>query len=145
MANEMTLSIIKPDAVSHNQIGDIYHRIEREGLRIRAARMLRLSSEQAQAFYAVHRERPFYNDLVQFMVSGPVMVQVLEGDNAIERYRNLMGATDPTKAEPGTIRADLATGIEANAVHGSDSPDTAAEEIGFFFNRMDLATTQRAD
>jgi len=130
---QRTLSIIKPDAVAKNVIGEIYTRFERAGLRIVAARMLHLSREQAEGFYAVHRERPFFNDLVEFMISGPVMVQVLEGDDAIDRNRELMGATDPRQAAPGTIRADFASSIDANAVHGSDAPETAAQEIGFFF------------
>ena len=130
---QRTLSIIKPDAVAKNVIGEIYTRFERAGLRIVAARMLHLSREQAEGFYAVHRERPFFNDLVEFMISGPVMVQVLEGEDAIDRNRELMGATDPRQAAPGTIRADFASSIDANAVHGSDAPETAAQEIGFFF------------
>ena len=130
---ERTLSIIKPDAVAKNVIGEIYTRFERAGLRIVAARMMHLSREQAEGFYAVHRERPFFNDLVEFMISGPVMVQVLEGEDAIDRNRELMGATDPRQAAPGTIRADFASSIDANAVHGSDAPETAAQEIGFFF------------
>jgi len=133
MAVERTLSIIKPDAVAKNVIGEIYSRFEKGGLRILAARMMHLSREQAGEFYAVHKERPFYNDLVDFMTSGPVMVQVLEGENAINRNRELMGATDPKKAAPGTIRADFASTVDENAVHGSDGPDTAKVEIGFFF------------
>lgn len=133
MAVERTLSIIKPDAVARNQIGEIYARFERAGLRIVAAKMLRLDRQQAEGFYAVHRERPFFCDLVTFMTSGPIMVQVLEGENAIARNRELMGATDPRKAAPGTIRADLATSVEENAVHGSDGPDTARTEIAYFF------------
>ena len=133
MAVERTLSIIKPDAVAKNVIGQIYSRFEKGGLRIVASRMLHLSPEQAGAFYAVHKERPFYNDLVAFMTSGPVMVQVLEGENAIARNRELMGATNPAKADPGTIRADFATTVDENAVHGSDGPDTARAEIDFFF------------
>lgn len=133
MAVERTLSIIKPDAVAKNVIGEIYSRFEKGGLRIVASRMLHLSPEQAGAFYAVHKERPFYNDLVAFMTSGPVMVQVLEGENAIARNRELMGATNPAKADPGTIRADFATTVDENAVHGSDGPDTARAEIDFFF------------
>jgi len=128
-----TLSIIKPDAVAKNVIGEIYTRFERAGLKIIAARMQHLSREQAEGFYAVHRERPFFNDLVKFMTSGPVMIQVLEGTDAISRNRELMGATDPRQAAPGTIRADFATSIDANAVHGSDGEDTAATEIRFFF------------
>lgn len=130
---QRTLSIIKPDAVAKNVIGEIYTRFERAGLKIVAARMLHLSREQAEGFYAVHRERPFFNDLVEFMMSGPVMIQVLEGEDAIARNRELMGATDPRQAAPGTIRADFATSIDANAVHGSDGDDTAAQEISFFF------------
>lgn len=130
---ERTLSIIKPDAVARNVIGQIYTRFEQAGLRIVAARMMHLSKEQAEGFYAVHRERPFFADLVKFMSSGPVMVQVLEGEEAIARHREIMGATDPKQAAPGTIRADFATSIDANAVHGSDGPDTAATEIAYFF------------
>src|SRR5919112_3164594 len=133
MAVERTLSIIKPDAVAKNVIGEIYARFERAGLRIVAAKMARLSRADAEGFYAVHKGRPFFNDLVEFMVSGPVMVQVLEGENAILRNRDLMGATDPKKAAPGTIRADFAQSIDANAVHGSDAPETAAVEIAYFF------------
>lgn len=133
MAVEKTLSIVKPDAVAKNAIGEIYRRFESAGLSIVAARMLQLTREQAEGFYAVHRERPFFNDLVSFMVSGPVMVQVLEGDNAIAANREIMGATNPKEAAPGTIRADFAESIDANAVHGSDAPETAAEEIAFFF------------
>jgi nucleoside-diphosphate kinase len=133
MALERTLSIIKPDAVKKNVIGQILARFEKAGLRIVAARMLHLSREQAEGFYAVHRQRPFFRDLVQFMTSGPVLVQVLEGDNAIARNRELMGATDPKKAERGTIRADFAESIDANAVHGSDSVDTARVEVAYFF------------
>ncbi len=134
MAVERTLSIVKPDAVAKNLIGKIYARFEGAGLKIVAARMLHLSREQAEQFYAVHRERPFYKDLVAFMTSGPVMVQVLEGENAIAKNREVMGATDPQKAAPGTIRADFADNVEENAVHGSDAPETAASEIGFFFD-----------
>jgi nucleoside-diphosphate kinase len=133
MAVERTLSIIKPDAVARNVIGDIYGRFEKAGLRVVAARMLHLSREQAGEFYAVHRERAFYNDLIDFMTSGPVMVQVLEGDNAIAKNRELMGATNPKEAAPGTIRADHAQTVDENAVHGSDGPDTAAVEVAFFF------------
>lgn len=133
MAAERTLSIIKPDAVAKNIIGEIYARFEKAGLRIIAARMLHLSRAQAQAFYAIHKERPFFNDLVSFMMSGPVMVQVLEGENAIMKNRELMGATDPKEADCGTIRADFADSIDANVVHGSDGPDTAEQEINFFF------------
>lgn len=133
VAIERTLSIIKPDAVAKNVIGQIYSRFESAGLRIVAARMMQLSQREAEGFYAVHRERPFFKDLVSFMVSGPVMVQVLEGENAVARNRELMGATDPKKAEKGTIRADFADSIDANAVHGSDSADNARTEIAFFF------------
>jgi len=138
MAVERTLSIIKPDAVAKNVIGEIYSRFEKSGLRIAAARMARLSRAEAEGFYAVHRERPFFKDLVEFMISGPVMIQVLEGDNAIARNRELMGATDPRKAAAGTIRADFADSIDANAVHGSDSPETAAAEIAYFFPRSSV-------
>jgi len=134
MTVERTLSIIKPDAVAKNVIGKIYDRFERGGLQIVAARMLRLSEEQAEGFYAVHKERPFFRDLVDYMQSGPVMVQVLEGPDAIRKNREIMGATDPAQAAPGTIRADFATSIEQNAVHGSDGSDTAKKEIAFFFN-----------
>ena len=133
MAVERTLSIIKPDAVAKNAIGDIYSRFERAGLRVVAAQMLSLSQVQAEGFYAVHRERPFFRDLVKFMISGPIMVQVLEGEDAIARNRELMGATDPKKAKKGTIRADFADSIDANAGHGSDGPDTARTEIAYFF------------
>ena len=133
MAVERTLSIIKPDAVAKNAIGEIYSRFEKAGLKIAAARMVWLSQRDAEGFYAVHRERPFFRDLVDFMTTGPVMVQVLEGENAIARNRDLMGATDPRKAAPGTIRADFAQSIEANAVHGSDATETAATEIAYFF------------
>jgi nucleoside-diphosphate kinase len=133
MALERTLSIIKPDAVKKNLIGKILARFEAAGLRVVAARMMHLSREQAEGFYAVHRQRPFFRDLVQFMTSGPVLIQVLEGENAIARNRELMGATDPKKAERGTIRADFAESIDANAVHGSDSPDTARMEVAYFF------------
>jgi len=133
MAVERTLSIIKPDAVAKNVIGQIYSRFEGAGLKVIAARMMHLSREQAGAFYAVHRERPFFKDLVEFMISGPVMIQVLEGEGAIAKNRDLMGATDPKKADKGTIRADFADSIDANAVHGSDAPETAAVEVAFFF------------
>jgi nucleoside-diphosphate kinase len=136
MALERTLSIIKPDAVAKNVIGQIYARFEAAGLRIIAARMAQLSKQEAEAFYAVHKARPFFKDLVEFMTSGPVMIQVLQGDNAIARNRELMGATDPKKADKGTIRADFASSIDANAVHGSDGPDTAAVEVAFFFPGM---------
>lgn len=133
MAIERTLSIIKPDAVAKNVIGEIYSRFEKAGLKIVAARMMHLSEHQAGGFYAVHKERPFYKDLVAFMTSGPVMVQVLEGESAIDRNRELMGATNPKDAAPGTIRADFAKTVDENAVHGSDGPDTARTEIDFFF------------
>ena len=133
MALERTLSIIKPDAVKKNAIGKILARFEAAGLRIVAARMMHLSREQAEGFYAVHRQRPFFRDLVQFMTSGPVLIQVLEGENAIAKNRELMGATDPKKAERGTIRADFADSIDANAVHGSDSPESARMEVAYFF------------
>ena len=133
MSVEQTLSIIKPDAVAKNVIGEIYSRFEKAGLKIIAARMQRLSREEAEGFYAVHRQRPFFNDLVEFMTSGPVMIQALEGENAITLNRQLMGATNPAEADAGTIRADFAESIEANAVHGSDGPDTAKTEIAYFF------------
>ena len=133
MAIEQTLSIIKPDAVAKNVIGQIYARFESHGLKVIAAKMVWLSAQQAGAFYAVHKDRPFYQELVDFMTSGPVMIQVLEGENAIAKNRDLMGATDPKKAAPGTIRADFASSIDANAVHGSDGMDTARVEISFFF------------
>jgi nucleoside-diphosphate kinase len=138
MAVERTLSIIKPDAVAKNVIGQIYARFESAGLKVVAARMAHLSRAEAEAFYAVHKERPFFKDLVGFMVSGPVMIQVLEGENAIQKNRDLMGATDPKKADKGTIRADFADSIDANAVHGSDGPDTARAEIAFFFAGMNV-------
>ena len=133
MAIEQTLSIIKPDAVAKNVIGEIYNRFEKAGLRIVAARMEHLSAEKAGEFYAVHKERPFYGDLVEFMTSGPVIVQVLEGENAIAKNREVMGATNPADAAPGTIRADFAQTVDENAVHGSDAPETASAEIAFFF------------
>lgn len=138
MAVERTLSIIKPDAVAKNVIGQITSRFENAGLRIVAARMMWLSRQQAEGFYSVHRERPFFGDLVAFMTSGPVVIQVLEGENAIQKNRELMGATDPRKAAKGTIRADFAQSIDANAVHGSDSPQTAATEIAYFFAADDI-------
>tara|TARA_R110002049_G_scaffold63439_13_gene168657 strand:+ start:2315 stop:2743 length:429 start_codon:yes stop_codon:yes gene_type:complete len=134
MAVEQTLSIIKPDGVQKNLIGEIYSRFEKAGLEIVAARMMHLSKEQAQGFYAVHKERPFFNDLVSYMTSGPVMVQALSGENAIAKNRDIMGATNPADAEPGTIRADFADSIEENIVHGSDAAETAANEIAFFFS-----------
>ena len=138
MAIERTLSIIKPDAVAKNVVGQILARFEGAGLKIVAARMMQLSQADAEAFYAVHKARPFFGDLVKFMISGPVMVQVLEGEGAILKNRELMGATDPKKADKGTIRADFADSIDANAVHGSDAPETAANEIAFFFPGMQV-------
>jgi nucleoside-diphosphate kinase len=138
MALERTLSIIKPDGVKANHIGEVYRRFERAGLSIIAARMLQLSQREAEGFYAVHRERPFFKDLVRYMTSGPVIVQVLEGESAISRNRDIMGATDPKKAAAGTIRADLASSIEQNVVHGSDAPETAAREIAYFFSDTEL-------
>lgn len=138
MAVERTLSIIKPDAVAKNVIGQIYARFEAAGLKIVAARMAHLSRIEAENFYAVHKERPFFKDLVEFMISGSVMIQVLEGENAIAKNRELMGATDPKKAEKGTIRADFAESIDANAVHGSDAPETAAVEIACFFPSLEI-------
>ena len=138
MAVERTLSIVKPDAVAKNVIGEIYSRFEKNGLRIVAARMLRMTREQAEGFYGEHRGKPFFDDLVAYMTSGPVMIQVLEGDDAIALNRRLMGATNPKDADPGTIRADFAESVEANAVHGSDSPASAAREIDFFFDAADL-------
>jgi nucleoside-diphosphate kinase len=144
MAVERTLSIIKPDAVKKNVIGQILARFEQAGLRIVEARMMHLSRKDAEGFYAVHRERAFFKDLVEFMISGPVMVQVLEGENAIAKNRELMGATDPRKAAKGTIRADFADSIDANAVHGSDGPDTARKEIAYFFSKGDERKPARA-
>jgi nucleoside-diphosphate kinase len=138
MAQERTLSIIKPDGVSRNLIGEVNRRLEKANLSIIAARMMHLSQREAEGFYAVHRERPFFKDLVKYMTSGPVLVQVLQGDNAIARYREIMGATDPKKAAPGTIRADFAQSIEQNVVHGSDAPETAAVEIAYFFSTTEL-------
>jgi nucleoside-diphosphate kinase len=138
MSVQRTLSIIKPDAVAKNVIGQIYDRFERAGLCILGAKMLHLTREQAEGFYAVHRERPFFNDLVAFMTTGPVMVQVLEGEDAIDRNREVMGATNPQEAAPGTIRADFAQSIDENAVHGSDGPDTAQTEIAFFFQADEI-------
>ena len=138
MALERTLSIIKPDAVAKNVIGRIYTRFEAAGLKIIAARMLQLSRADAERFYAVHKNRPFFKDLVDFMISGPVVIQVLEGDNAVQKNRDLMGATDPKKAEKGTIRADFADSIDANAAHGSDSAENAAVEIAYFFASLDI-------
>jgi nucleoside-diphosphate kinase len=144
MAIERTLSIIKPDGVAKNLIGEIYRRFESAGLRIVAARMVHLSEAQAGDFYAIHKERPFYKDLVAYMTSGPVMVQVLEGEGAIGRNRDIMGATNPADAAPGTIRADFAASIEENVVHGSDGPDTAATEVGFFFPDDQICPRTRA-
>jgi nucleoside-diphosphate kinase len=138
MALERTLSIVKPDGVARNLIGEVYRRFEQAGLRIVAARMLHMTQAQAEGFYAVHRERPFFTDLVKYMTSGPVLVQVLEGENAVAKHREVMGATDPKKAAPGTIRADLAQSIEANTAHGSDSPENAAIEIAYFFSATDI-------
>lgn len=143
MAIERTFSIIKPDAVAKNVIGEIYARFEKAGLRIVAARMLHMTREQAEGFYAVHRERPFFGELVEFMTSGPVVAQVLEGEGAIARNREVMGATDPAKAAPGTIRADFAVEVTENAVHGSDAPETAAAEIAFFFSDLDVCPRTR--
>ena len=138
MSIERTLSIIKPDAVAKNVIGEIYSRFEKAGLKVVAARMVQLSRAEAEGFYAVHRERPFFKDLVSFMISGPVMIQVLQGEGAILKNRDLMGATDPKKAASGTIRADFADSIDANAVHGSDGPETAAVEIAYFFPALNV-------
>jgi len=138
MALERTLSIIKPDAVAKNVVGEIYARFEKAGLRIVAARMRQLSRREAEGFYAVHRERPFFKPLVEFMISGPVMIQVLEGEGAVAKHRELMGATNPKEAAPGTIRADFAESIDANAVHGSDAAETAASEIAYFFAATDV-------
>jgi nucleoside-diphosphate kinase len=138
MALERTLSIVKPDGVKGNLIGEVYRRFEKAGLSIVAARMLHLSQREAEGFYAVHRERPFFKDLVRYMTGGPVMVQVLQGEGAIQRNRDIMGATDPKKAAPGTIRADLAASIEQNVVHGSDALETAANEIAYFFSATQL-------
>jgi nucleoside-diphosphate kinase len=143
MALERTLSIVKPDGVARNLIGDVYHRFEKAGLRIVAARMLQLTQRQAEGFYAVHRERPFFRDLCSYMTSGPVMVQVLEGESAVQRHRDIMGATDPRKAARGTIRADLASSIEENVVHGSDSAENAAREIAYFFAETSLCPRTR--
>ena len=143
MALERTLSIVKPDGVARNLIGDVYRRFENAGLRILAARMLHLTQSQAEGFYAIHRERPFFRDLCAYMTSGPVMVQVLEGESAVQRHRDLMGATDPKKAAPGTIRADLASTIEENVVHGSDSVENAAREIAYFFAETSVCPRTR--
>jgi nucleoside-diphosphate kinase len=143
MPIERTLSIVKPDGVGRNLIGEVYRRFEQVGLRVIAARMMQLSQAEAEGFYAVHRERPFFKDLVKFMTSGPVMVQVLEGESAIAKNREVMGATDPKKADKGTIRADLATSIDENIVHGSDAPDAAAREICFFFREIEVCPRTR--
>ena len=143
MARERTFSIVKPDAVTANKIGEVVALLEAGGLTVVAQKMVRLSQAQAEAFYAVHRERPFFKDLVKFMTEGPVVVQVLEGENAIAKNREIMGATDSRKAAPGTIRQKLGTDIERNAVHGSDAPDTATQEIAFFFSGAELAATVR--
>jgi nucleoside-diphosphate kinase len=143
MALERTLSIIKPDGVQKNLIGEVYRRFEQAGLKIIAARMLHLSTAQAEAFYAVHSERPFYRDLVNYMTTGPVIAQVLEGENAIETHRRIMGATDPKKADAGTIRKDFAASIEENVVHGSDAVETARQEISFFFAQADICPRTR--
>jgi len=143
MTLERTISIIKPDAVSKNVIGEIYSRFEKAGLRIVAAKMMQLSREKAEGFYAVHKTRPFFKDLVDFMTSGPVMVQVLEGENAINKNREVMGATNPADAAPGTIRADFASTIDENAVHGSDGPETARAEIAYFFSAEELCERLR--
>jgi nucleoside-diphosphate kinase len=143
MSIERTLSIVKPDGVGRNLIGEVYRRFEAVGLKVIAARMMQLSQAEAEGFYAVHRERPFFKDLVRFMTSGPVIVQVLEGEGAIARNREVMGATDPKKAAKGTIRADLATSIDENIVHGSDAADTAAREIGYFFREIELCPRTR--
>jgi nucleoside-diphosphate kinase len=143
MAVERTLSIVKPDGVSKNLIGEVYRRFEKAGLKIVAAKMLKLRQDQAEGFYAVHKARPFYADLVRYMTSGPVMVQVLEGENAIKANRDIMGATNPKQAAPGTIRADFAASIEENVVHGSDGPETAKNEIAFFFSEAELCPRTR--
>ncbi len=143
MARERTLSIVKPDGVQKNLIGEVTRRFEAAGLEVVAARMLKLRKDQAEQFYDIHRERPFFADLVTYMTSGPVMVQVLEGEGAIARNRELMGATNPSEADPGTIRADYAESIEQNIVHGSDSLDTAAQEVGFFFSGAEICPRTR--
>lgn len=144
MNKERTLSIVKPDAVGNNHIGNILSRFEKAGLQVVAAKMMHLSREQAEAFYAVHKSRPFFKPLVDFMITGPVFVSVLEGDNAIAKNRELMGATDPTKADAGTIRGDLAKTIDENAVHGSDGPETARQEIHFFFAELEICPRTRS-
>lgn len=143
MTKERTLSIIKPDAIGKNHIGDIINRFEKAGLKVIAAKMIHMSQPQAEGFYAVHKERPFFNDLVKFMITGPVLVLVLEGDNAILKNREIMGATDPKKADKGTIRADLAVSIDENAVHGSDGPQTAMTEISYFFKPEEICERTR--
>jgi nucleoside-diphosphate kinase len=143
MAVERTLSIVKPDGVAKNLIGEVYRRFEKAGLKVVAAKMIRLRTDQAEGFYAVHKARPFYADLVRYMSSGPVMVQVLEGENAIKANRDIMGATNPKQAAPGTIRADFAASIEENVVHGSDGPETAKTEIGFFFSEAEICPRTR--
>ncbi|HEV2322218.1 MAG TPA: nucleoside-diphosphate kinase [Gammaproteobacteria bacterium] len=143
MAIERTLSIVKPDGVAKNLIGEVYARFEKAGLKVVAARMLHLSRAQAEGFYAVHRERPFFKPLVEFMISGPVMVQVLEGEGAIKKNRDIMGATDPKKADKGTIRGDFAETVDENMVHGSDAPETARQEITYFFSDLDLCARTR--
>jgi nucleoside-diphosphate kinase len=143
MSSERTLSIVKPDAVGKNNVGNIINRFEKAGLRVIAAKMIHLSQKQAEQFYAVHKERPFFKDLVSFMITGPVFVSVLEGDNAVTKNRDLMGATDPKKAEKGTIRADLASSIDENAVHGSDSAENAKNEIAFFFAQSEICPRTR--
>ena len=143
MAVERTLSIVKPDGVAKNLIGEVYRRFEKAGLKVVAAKMIRLRQDQAEGFYAVHKARPFYADLVRYMISGPVMVQVLEGENAIKANRDIMGATNPKQAAPGTIRADFAASIEENVVHGSDGPETAATEIAFFFSQAEICPRTR--
>ena len=143
MSKDLTLSIIKPDGVQKNLIGEIYNRFEKAGLEIHASKMVHLSKQQAEGFYAVHKERPFYNDLVEYMTSGPVQIQVLSGDSAIELNRSIMGATNPAEAENGSIRADFADSIEENIVHGSDGPDTAAQEIAFFFSEDEICNRTR--
>jgi nucleoside-diphosphate kinase len=143
MALERTFSIVKPDGVAKNLIGEVYRRFEKAGLKIVAAKMIRLRQDQAECFYAVHKSRPFYADLVRYMISGPVMVQVLEGENAIKANRDVMGATNPKQAAPGTIRADFAASIEENVVHGSDGPETAKAEIAFFFSEAEICPRTR--
>ena len=143
MSKELTLSIIKPDGVQKNLIGEIYNRFEKAGLEIHASKMTHLSKQQAEGFYAVHKERPFYHDLVEYMTSGPVQIQILSGDSAIEANRAIMGATNPAEAEAGSIRADFADSIEENIVHGSDGPDTAAQEIAFFFSEDEIYNRTR--